>query len=43
MHTSDFSFSAMRRSLEYYRNKYPGDLSMDYLSEWEKLRANTIA
>jgi hypothetical protein len=38
MHTASFSFSAMRRSLDSYRSKYPDGLSTDYLAEWEKLQ-----
>jgi hypothetical protein len=38
MHTRHFSLSAMRRSLKFYREKYPDGLSTDYLAEWEKLQ-----
>ena len=39
MYTEDFSFQAFREFLSSYQNKYPDKLLINYLHEWEKLKA----
>ena len=41
MHTPDFSFTAFRKLVGIYQQKYQGHLRFDYLQEWEKLNTAT--